>query len=67
MKLLQLTVVTDASTMTFSTTIELWAFVVVGALTRTGVLEAAVSIKFKRPLPPLVVSIPVVQPTKRRA
>ncbi len=46
---------------------ELCADDVVGAFTKTSVSVAVVSIRFRRPLPPLVVSIPVEQPTNRRA
>jgi hypothetical protein len=38
----------------------------VAAFTRVDVLAAVESIKLKRPLPPLVVSIPTVQLSKRK-
>lgn len=62
------TAVTVESTMTFSRFKEPCVLEAVKAfaLMRVGVPVAVESIKLKSPLPPLVVSIPTVQPSNRR-
>ena len=53
--------------MMFSSTMELCTVDVVGALTRIFVFAAVESMKFKCPLPPLVVSMPTEQSSNRSA